>query len=415
MRKNNIISRLRFKLIAVSMAVTLVILGLIVGGINFINFRKIIDNADRAIGYLVEHYNKEEIRHEHPDREEEFDPFDDGISPEVKFESRYFVVSFDSEGNVVTNDTRNIFSVSEEESEEYAKFIYKRDSDKGFYKNFRYAKFSLNGYDAIIFLDSFNSLSNARYFLFVSLTASFLGWISVFLIVLAFSGKIIAPVSKSYEKQKQFITDAGHEIKTPLAIIEADIGVIEIQDGENEWLSDIKVQVRRLTRLTNDLIHLSKLDEGKGSLKLIDFSISELATETINSFAGLAKMREKKLTAEVLPNLTLRGDRESIRELFHIILDNAIKYSAYEGNIKFELKKKNGHIIVEVSNPVKNLTKEQAEHLFERFYRADKSRNSQTGGHGIGLSMAKAIVEGHSGKIEAKIIESGSIKIRVVF
>lgn len=415
MRKNNIISRLRFKLIAVSMAVTLVILGLIVGGINFINFRKIIDNADRAIGYLVEHYNKEETRHEHPDREEEFDPFDDGISPEVKFESRYFVVSFDSEGNVVTNDTRNIFSVSEEESEEYAKFIYKGDSDKGFYKNFRYAKFSLNGYDAIIFLDSFNSLSNARYFLFVSLTASFLGWISVFLIVLAFSGKIIAPVSKSYEKQKQFITDAGHEIKTPLAIIEADIGVIEIQDGENEWLSDIKVQVRRLTRLTNDLIHLSKLDEGKGSLKLIDFSISELATETINSFVGLAKMREKKLTAEVLPNLTLRGDRESIRELFHIILDNAIKYSADEGNIKFELKKKNGHIILEVSNPVKNLTKEQAEHLFERFYRADKSRNSQTGGHGIGLSMAKAIVEGHSGKIEAKIIESGSIKIKVVF
>ena len=415
MRKNNIISRLRFKLIAVSMAVTLVILGLIVGGINFINFRKIIDNADRAIGYLIEHYNKEEIRHEHPDREEEFDPFDDGISPEVKFESRYFVASFDSEGNVVTNDTRNIFSVSEEESEEYAKFIYKGDSDKGFYKNFRYAKFSLNGYDAIIFLDSFNSLSNARYFLFVSLTASFLGWISVFLIVLAFSGKIIAPVSKSYEKQKQFITDAGHEIKTPLAIIEADIGVIEIQDGENEWLSDIKVQVRRLTRLTNDLIHLSKLDEGKGSLKLIDFSISELATETINSFVGLAKMREKKLTAEVLPNLTLRGDRESIRELFHIILDNAIKYSADEGNIKFELKKKNGHIILEVSNPVKNLTKEQAEHLFERFYRADKSRNSQTGGHGIGLSMAKAIVEGHSGKIEAKIIESGSIKIKVVF
>ena len=417
MKKNNIISRLRFKLIAVSMAVTLVILGLIVGGINFINYKKIIDNADRTIDYLAEHYNKEDTKHGPPDRDGEghFDPFDEGISPEVKFESRYFVASFDSEGNVVTNDTRNIFSVSEEESEEYAKFIYKGDSDKGFYKNFRYAKFSLNGYDAIIFLDSFNSLSNARYFLFVSLTASFLGWISVFLIVLAFSGKIIAPVSKSYEKQKQFITDAGHEIKTPLAIIEADIGVIEIQDGENEWLSDIKVQVRRLTRLTNDLIHLSKLDEGKGSLKLIDFSISELATETINSFVGLAKMREKKLTAEVLPNLTLRGDRESIRELFHIILDNAIKYSADEGNIKFELKKKNGHIILEVSNPVKNLTKEQAEHLFERFYRADKSRNSQTGGHGIGLSMAKAIVEGHSGKIEAKIIESGSIKIKVVF
>lgn len=416
MKKNNIISRLRFKLIAVSMAVTLVILSLIVGGINFVNFKKIIDNADRAIDYLAEHYNNEETKPRPPDRDEKghFNPFDEGISPEVKFESRYFVVSFDSEENVVLNDTGNIFSVSEEDSAKYAKIIYKGNSDKGFYKNFRYMKLSLNGYDSVLCLDCFNSLSNTRYFLFVSLAASFVGWITVFAIVLAFSGKIISPVSKSYEKQKRFITDAGHEIKTPLAIIEADIGVMEINGDENEWLSDIKTQVRRLTKLTNDLIHLSKLDEGKNSLKFTDFSISELAIETVNSFTSLAKVNGKKLTAKVEPKLTLNGDIEGIRELLNIIFDNAVKYSAGEGNINFELKKKNGHIIIEASNLTDNLTKENAEHLFDRFYRADASRNSETGGHGIGLSMAKAIVEGHGGKIGAEVMEGGIIKIKVV-
>lgn len=416
MKKNNIISRLRFKLIAVSMAVTLVILGLIVGGINFINYKKIIDNADRTIDYLAEHYNREEAKHGPPDRDREghFDPFDEGISPEVKFESRYFVVSFDSEENVVLNDTGNIFSVSEEDSERYAKIIYRGNSDKGFYKDFRYMKLTLNGYNSVLCLDCFNSLSNIRYFLLVSLAASFVGWITVFAVVLAFSGKIIAPVSKSYEKQKRFITDAGHEIKTPLAIIEADIGVMEINGEENEWLSDIKTQVRRLTRLTNALIHLSKLDEGKDSLKFTDFSISELAAETANSFSGLAKVNGKKLTAKVEPKLTLNGDIEGIRELLNIIFDNAIKYSAGEGNINFELKKKNGHIIIETSNLAENLTKENAEHLFDRFYRADASRNSETGGHGIGLSMAKAIVEGHGGKIGAEVTEGGIIKIKIV-
>ena len=417
MKKNNAISRLRFKLIAVSMAVTLLILGLIVGGINFINFKKVIDNADTTIDYLANNYNTEETRPEPPDEEgggDGFRPFDDGISPEVKFESRYFVVSFDSDGNVASSDTKHIFAISEEDSIKIAKQIYEGSSDRGFYRNYRYAKISLNGYNAVMCLDVYNGLSSANYFLLVSLSASFIGWITVIIIVLAFSKRIIAPVSKSYEKQKRFISDAGHEIKTPLAIIEADIGVMEINEGENEWLDDIKTQVRRLARLTNDLIHLSKLDEGKDSLKFIDFSVSDLAKETVTSFTGLATVNNKKLEANIQPNLTLNGDTESIRELLTILLDNAIKYSTGDGNISIEVKKKNGHIVIEASNSAKNLTKENAEHLFDRFYRADESRNSETGGHGIGLSMAKAIVEAHKGKISAEVTDDGELKIKAV-
>ena len=404
MKKNNAISRLRFKLIAVSMAVTLLILGLIVGGINFINFKKVIDNADNTINYLTNNYNTEETRPEPPDEEgggDGFRPFDDGISPEVKFESRYFVVSFDSEGNVASSDTKHVFAVSEEDSIKIAKKIYEGSSDRGFYRNFRYAKISLNGYNAVMCLDVYNGLYSANYFLIVSLSASFIGWITVFIIVLAFSKRIVAPVSKSYERQKRFISDAGHEIKTPLAIIEADIGVMEINDGENEWLDDIKTQVRRLAKLTNDLIHLSKLDEGKDSLKFIDFSVSDLAKETVTSFSGLATINSKKLEANIKPNLTLKGDAESIRELLTILLDNAIKYSTGDGNIV-------------AVNSAKGLSKENAEHLFDRFYRVDNSRNSETGGHGIGLSMAKAIVNAHNGKITAEVTENEELRIKVV-
>lgn len=418
MKKNNAISRLRFKLIAVSMAVTLLILGLIVGGINYINFKKVIDNADTTIDYLANNYNTEETRPEPPDEEgsrDGFRPFDDGISPEVKFESRYFVVSFDSDGNVTSSDTRHIFAISDEYSIKIATQIYEGSSNRGFYRNFRYAKISLNGNNAVMCLDVYNGLSSANYFLLVSLSASFIGWITVFIIVLAFSKRIIAPVSKSYERQKRFISDAGHEIKTPLAIIEADIGVMEINEGENEWLDDIKVQVRRLARLTNDLIHLSKLDEGRDSLKFIDFSVSDLAHETVTSFTGLATVNNKKLEANIQPNLTLKGDTESIRELLTILLDNAVKYSTGDGNIRLEIKKKNGHIIIETSNSAKNLTNENAEHLFDRFYRADESRNSETGGHGIGLSMAKAIVEAHKGKISAEVTgDDGKLRIKAV-
>ena len=418
MKKNNAISRLRFKLIAVSMAVTLLILGLIVGGINFINFKKVIDNADNTIDYLTENYNTEETRPEPPDEggdRDGFRHFNDGISPEVKFESRYFVVSFDSDGNVTSSDTRHIFAISDEYSIKIANQIYKGSSNRGFYRNFRYAKVGLNGYNAVMCLDVYNGLSSANYFLLVSLSASFIGWITVIIIVLAFSKRIIAPVSKSYERQKRFISDAGHEIKTPLAIIEADIGVMEINEGENEWLDDIKVQVRRLARLTNDLIHLSKLDEGRDSLKFIDFSVSDLASETVTSFTGLATVNNKKLEANIQSNLTLKGDTESIRELLTILLDNAVKYSTGDGNIRLEIKKKNGHIIIETSNSAKNLTNENAEHLFDRFYRADESRNSETGGHGIGLSMAKAIVEAHKGKISAEVTgDDGKLRIKAV-
>ena len=419
MNKNNAISRLRFKLIAVSMAVTLLILGLIVGGINYINFKKVIDNADNTINYLTNNYNTEETRPAPPDHDwndnwDDFRHFDDGISPEVKFESRYFVVSFDSEGNVASSDTKHVFAVSEEDSIKIAKKIYEGSSDRGFYRNFRYAKISLNGYNAVMCLDVYNGLSSANYFLIVSLSASFIGWITVFIIVLAFSKRIIAPVSKSYERQKRLISDAGHEIKTPLAIIEADIGVMEINDGENEWLDDIKVQVRRLAKLTNDLIHLSKLDEGKDSLKFIDFSVSDLAKETVNSFSGLATINNKKLEANIKPNLTLKGDAESIRELLTILLDNAIKYSTGDGNIVLEINKKNGHITIDVVNSAKGLSKENAEHLFDRFYRVDNSRNSETGGHGIGLSMAKAIVNAHNGKITAEVTENEELRIKVV-
>ncbi len=416
-KKNNMISKLRFKLVAVSMGVTLAVLILIVGGMNIVNYNKIVNDADKTIEYLAENYSSGEpvMRRRGFFRNGGFPGFSSEISPEAKFDSRYFVVSFDEEGKVASKDTGNIMALTDEESEEYAKAVYAGGSTKGFYDGYRYAIVELDGNKSVMFLDCFRSISNMRFFLFISVLVSFLGWLTVFVIVLIFSKKIVEPVSKSYEKQKRFITDAGHEIKTPLAIIEADVGVLEMESGENEWLGDIKIQTGRLAKLTNDLIQLSKLDEGKGNMTFTDFQVSDLAAKIINSFLSLATINEKKLAGSIEPNLVLNGDKDGVAELFNILLDNAIKYSEGEGNIRFELKKKGGHIAVEVINAVEHITKEEAEKLFDRFYRMDSSRNSETGGHGIGLSMAKAIVNAHGGKIKAEAVGDKELRISAVF
>lgn len=251
----------------------------------------------------------------------------------------------------------------------------------------------------IIFLDCGKSLSTFYDFLITSLLVSVLGVGAVFVLLVFVSGRIVQPFALSYEKQKRFITDAGHEIKTPLTIIDADAAVLEMEAGENEWIQDIQKQTQRLKELTNDLIYLSRMEEKPGHIQMTDFPISEIAIETAESFQSIAKMQNKKFTYEIQPMAGYRGVPEEIRRLFSILLDNAMKYSDEQGAIFFQLKQRGKSICIIVFNTVDFIETEQLQYLFDRFYRTDVSRNSQTRGYGIGLSIARAIVLAHKGKI----------------
>ena len=239
--------------------------------------------------------------------------------------------------------------------------------------------------------------------------------LAVLLLLILFSGRLFRPGIESYEKQRQFITDAGHELKTPLAIIGADAEVLEMEIGESEWLQDIRSQVTRLASLTNDLIYLSRMEEQQHQLQTIDLPFSELVEETARSFQTLAKTQGKEYSIRIHPMLSVRGDEKALRQLVSILLDNAVKYSPPGGNISLSLDRQGKSVRLLVENSVEQISADTLEHMFDRFYRADQSRNSQTGGYGIGLSVARAVVAAHRGKITAFSKNPDSISILAVF
>ena len=380
-----------------------------------------------------------------------------GISPESQFDTRYFTVTINSKGEVENIDTSKIASVSSENAAEYAKKLWesgkKGDGKSGFAESCKYLTVDEDGSTMYIFLSCQRELSTIKTYILASVGISVFGLVVVFVMIFFFSGRILKPVSESYEKQKRFITDASHEIKTPLTIIDANTEVIEMMEGENEWTSSTRKQIARLTSLTEKLVFLSRMDEEATKLEMFKFSLSDAILDTAEPFKAVAQTKGKKLTIDVTDGILYTGDEKTIRQLVSILLDNAIKYSGCSsvscenGNInKKNLNKTNlnettqtqnncvttidptpeieltmrasgKNRIITVWNTVDetaNIKKGRQDMLFERFYRTDASRNSKTGGFGIGLSAAYAIVKAHKGKITAESKDGLSIKFTIV-
>lgn len=405
------IKRLRRKLIGMSILSLLLVLLLIMGMVNILNYRTAIKEADRTLSVLAENRGtfpkpddfKGKALKEHP-----------SMSPELPFESRYYSVVLSDTGQVVSVDTGKIAAVDTFTAAQYAQRVWERNRSRGFMDDYRYISHMENNTTRIIFLDCRRSLSTVRTFLFASCGISFLGLCAVLLLMILLSGRIIRPISESYEKQKQFITDAGHEIKTPISIINADAQVLEMEIGENEWLMDIQNQVKHISSLTNNLIFLSRMEEEQAGICMIDFPFSDLVEDTAQSFMALAKTQKKEFTTAISPMISMCGDEKSLGQLLVILLDNAIKYSPEGGKIILTLNKTGKTARLTVENTIESIETIELDHLFDRFYRGDKSRNSQTGGYGIGLSIAKAVVEAHKGKISASVKTQNWMTITVV-
>lgn len=405
------IRKLQIKFIAMSMAALLVLLFVIVVGMNLINYEAVIAEADDILVFLSEHSGV------FPDPDQEGkNLLPKHMSPETPYESRYFSVLIGEYGEVILTDTGKIKAVSSQQASDYALQIMTGHRDKGFVDNYRFICSAEQNVIRITFLDCGRRLEAFQTFLFASIGMGVAGYLLFFFVILFFSGKMMRPVAESYEKQKRFITDAGHEIKTPLAIIKADVDVLEMELEDNEWLQDIQKQTKRLATLTNDLVYLARMEEAKATTRMIEFPLSDVVSETAASFHALAQTQGKTFECCVQPMLSLTGDEKAITQLVSILLDNALKYSPENGIVSLNLSKQNKSIQLSVQNTTMNpISKESLSMLFERFYRVDSSHNSQTGGHGIGLSIAKAIVSAHNGKIQAKAEADNSLQITITF
>lgn len=342
-----------------------------------------------------------------------FEGFPRGMSPEVPYEARYFTVMVMEDGTIIDPDFSRIITVDLESSHEYVEQAVSSGSDRGFTGRFRYLKTAQDGVTRIMFLDCGRKLDVFTGFLRTSVLTGLAGCMVVFLVFLLAAGRIIKPIAESYEKQKRFISDAGHEIKTPLTIINANVDLLEC-DGENEELSEIRAQSKRLTALTNDLVLLSRMEETEQKITAVDFPLSDIVAETANPFRAPAAAKRVVLTASIAPGVTLHGSPEDIRRLVSILMDNAVKYVPEGGTISLSLVPVRKNAVLTVENTTADpIDRQEMQYVFDRFYRTDASRNTATGGHGIGLSIAKAITDTHGGSIAASTGDGMSFRVTV--
>lgn len=341
-----------------------------------------------------------------------------GIDKETPFETRYFSVLLYANGNVSTIDTGKIASVSTSEAGDYATSLYDKGKTKGFIDQYKYLSVSTtntNGDNMIlyVFINCSKELMTIRTYALASIGISIIGLLVVFVLVCFFSKTVTKPMAESYEKQKRFITDASHEIKTPLTIIDANTEVLEMMEGENEWTVSIRKQIARLTALTEKLVFLSRMDEDSTRLEMLEFNISDAILDTAMPFETVAESKGKTLDISVAPDINYTGSETNIRQMVSLLLDNAIKYSSENGSIRLNFSTNGKLKILSVWNTVDEIETGKLDYLFERFYRIDKSRNSKTGGFGIGLSVVQAIVQAHNGKVSAKSEDGKSIEFTI--
>ncbi len=342
-----------------------------------------------------------------------FNPFGKfEITLETPYSTRYFVVEM--HGNVVTRiSTENIATVNDSKALEYTCQVYGTEPGFGTIDSYRYL-YTQNGEKGmIVFLYFRNEVREIATLFSISLTVSFFALLFLLGIVYLLSRNALKPVVESIHKQKQFITDAGHELKTPLTIISADAEVLEMCHGENEWTESIKNQTSRMNILVKNLVELTKLNEAQDTSQRSGFNLSTAVVETGSDFESRAKVNGQSLIFSVTPDIRYFGNEAEIRQLVSILCDNAIKYADKDGTIRISLYKSGTSIYLDVFNTAEYVDPTSVSRLFDRFYRADSSRSRETGGYGIGLSIAKAIVDRHKGKIKAIANGTKEITFRV--
>lgn len=410
--------RLRRKFILVAMGAVTVVLTLIIAGINVVNYSHVCKMADARLDYILA--GKDGIDWEDEPKTDPGNAGDEntgmvadgdragarvghfeGMTAESPFDTRYFTVTL-VDGQVVDVNTSRIAAVGAKRAARIAAGLYSKGWTSGFSGNYRYTATVQGDKTTYVFVDCSRELASFHSFLSASVAISCIGWLAVLAIVTVASGAVIRPMVESYSKQKRFITDASHEIKTPLAVIDAANEVQEIESGESEWTQSIHEQVARLTALTERLVFLARMDEVSAGFTMASIDLSEAVDKAAAPFESVAVSRGKRLSTSVATGVRAHADAAAVAQVVELLLDNATRYASEGSVIELSLRAVScgagkGSAELVVSNAVDELPEGDLDRLFDRFYRADVSRSSKTGGSGVGLSVVRAIAEAHGG------------------
>ncbi|WP_337798821.1 HAMP domain-containing sensor histidine kinase [Acidaminococcus timonensis] len=409
----DIIHRLRRKFLFLAFIAVVLILAGALGLINTITYMKMRGEVDTLLDVIVQ--NDGVLPGHQPGTSAQSwlsDPEWYNDTPEFAHQTRYFSVVLDEKGKIQRLNLSNISAFTELQALEIASRLAETDASqpvRGMFKNKRasYA-YEVSGRDAggklVVVMDCTRDVGAVEAFSRYSLRFG-LVCVILYLLVLGFlSNYAIRPFVENMESQKRFITNAGHELKTPVAIISANAEALELISGKSQWTDNILVQVKRVTRLINELIMLARMGEkNQKQLKLEPVDVSRCFTDAVHSFAPLVENEKKKLESQIPEGIEAESDPKYLYEIFTIFMDNAAKYCDDGGTIRAVLEphgKKGFRALV--SNDYKNGAGQDYTHFFERFYRGDESHNSQKAGYGIGLSMAQEATRLLGGKIQVE-------------
>ena len=437
------IKRLQQKFIFIATAAIIVVLSVVLIMLNFYNYNSTFRQMYRTLRYIASgggeitlhpegingEKHKQSVSGEaSPGDIEDIiskmlnsDPDNVDFTGERRYSLRYYSAVVNPDRSVEKVNIKHIASVNEEEAAEHAVRAVFFGGKQGRFKegDMAYAyvveKYGNKGQKIAVFMDCTAEEAGARLVIRYSMLIGFVSLLFLILIVSVLSRRAMKPVIANIENQKAFITNAGHELKTPLAIISANTEVLEMTQGGNEWTASTRNQINRLTVLINNLITLSKTTEA-GNIELTEVDFSECANEACLSYRTVILQQEKNLVSEIEEDIKVMATKDGLSELINILLDNAAKYCDEKGTIRFELKHrgKNKGARLVVSNDFAKGEGVDYSKFFERFYRGDSSHNSKKAGYGIGLSMAKGFAEQFKGKIQVSF-KDGVISFTVTF
>ena len=381
------INKLRKKIFwIIQLSLTIIILGIIILFSSF-SYKNTITASTMFMDRID---GKEDIKNDKPielnEQRNNNDPFSVSVEGVYKLEiSNNTIIK---ESNDITDEIRN-----------YAIKISNKNQEEGYIGNYIYKirKVGNNGKE-ITLIENEDAIKRLKITVISAVIIGFIGILLVYIIAKKIAKIIVKPVEDTFEKQKQFVSDASHELKTPLAVIEANADVLQDKVGENKWITYIQNEVQSMNKLVNDLLILSKM-ENKRNMTIQKFDLSKEIQMSVAVFESMIYEKEIKLETNINENISFNGEKEDIKHIISILLDNAIKHTEKEGKIIVNTQKEKNDIKIEIKNQGEPIPENEQEKIFERFYRVDKARNRSEKRYGLGLSIAKGIVDKYNGTI----------------
>lgn len=394
------LKKLRWRFIGAAMTAFLAVILVLLCVVNVWNYSTVTRQQNQTLEKLLE---QEKFDREPPNNLGK-PPVDtmDKFSSEVPYMIRFFSVQFSASGEAVRVNQTYIASVSKEDAISYGAGVLEKESDSGYYRGYRYLRSRTERGSTVLFLNSERELEAVRSLAWITVAIALGSLGVVFILVVLFSKRAIVPYVRNLETQKQFITNASHELKTPLTAIATSADVLAMEYEEDEWVRNIQTQAGRLSKLISNLVTLSRLDEENPFPTCVTFSLSEALWEISEPYVSLAQAKGKSYTQQIGEELTCLGDRTAIQQMVSILLDNALKYTVSGGNICLKAQKEGKRTVIRVENTCEPGEIVDVSRLFDRFYRGDESHSGKVGGTGIGLSIAQATAQAHGGDITAE-------------